>query len=97
MDIRISAKTKEKLATKHGGVTGKEIRECFENREGPDLFDTRAEHLTDPRTRWFIAPTNHCRLLKIVFVPTNEGVEIKTAYEPNEEEIRIYRKYGLKP
>jgi uncharacterized DUF497 family protein len=97
MKIRMSEKTRQKLATKHGGVSDKEIRECFENREGLDLFDTRAEHLTDPLTRWFIAQTNHRRLLKIVFIPVKDSIEIKSVYEPNEEEIRIYHKYGLKP
>lgn len=97
MRIRISDKTRQKLASKHGGISDKEIRECFENRDGLDLFDTRAEHLTDPLTRWFIAQTNHRRLLKIVFIPMKDCIEIKSVYEPNEEEVRIYQKYGQKP
>ncbi|HET7268315.1 MAG TPA: DUF4258 domain-containing protein [Oleiagrimonas sp.] len=94
MQLNISARVRRKLTDKHG-VSRKEIVECIENRNGKDLFDTRAAHVTDPATRWFLAYTNHCRLLKVVFVPTRHGVEIKTAYEPNAEEIRIYRKHGL--
>lgn len=94
MRLKISTRIQKKLREKHG-VTHKELLECFENRRGADLFDTRAEHLTDPLTRWFLAYTNHCRLLKIVFIPRGDEMEIKSVYEPNGDEIRIYRKYGL--
>lgn len=96
MRLKVSHRVTEKLRNKHK-VTLKEITECFENRQGRDLFDTRAEHQTDPKTRWFLACTNHNRLLKVVFVPdaVDKSVDIKTAYEPNDTEIRIYKKYGL--
>lgn len=96
MKLKVSHRVTEKLRDKHK-VTLKEIAECFENRQGRDLFDTRAEHQTDPKTRWFLACTNHNRLLKVVFVPDvlDKSVDIKTAYEPNDAEIRIYKKYGL--
>lgn len=94
MRLKISTRIQKKLREKHG-VTNKELFECFENRRGADLFDTRSEHLTDPLTRWFLAYTNHCRLLKIVFIPRGDEMEVKSVYEPNEDEIRIYRKYGL--
>ncbi|HWU76326.1 MAG TPA: DUF4258 domain-containing protein [Rhodanobacter sp.] len=94
MRLKISPRIQKKLDEKHG-VTTKELLECFENRRGADLFDTRAEHRTDPLTRWFLAHTNHCRLLKIVFIPRGDEMEIKSVFEPNEEEIRIYKKYGL--
>lgn len=96
MKLKISHRVSEKLHAKHK-VTVKELMECFENRQGRDLFDTRAGHQTDPMTRSFLACTNHNRLLKVVFVPdaASKDVEIKTAYEPNDEEIRIYKKYGL--
>jgi len=95
MRLKISSRIQKKLREKHG-VTNKELFECFENRRGADLFDTRAANLTDPLTRWFLAYTNHRRLLKIVFIPHGDEMEIKSVYEPNEEEIRIYRKYGLR-
>ncbi len=96
MKLRVSNRIAAKLRDKHR-VTLKEIAECFENRQGRDLFDTRAEHQADPKTRWFLADTNDQRLLKVVFIPdpANRSVDIKTAYEPNDMEIRIYRKYGL--
>lgn len=94
MRLKISPRIQKKLREKHR-VTDKELLECFENRRGADLFDTRAEHHTDPLTRWFLAYTNHCRLLKIVFIPRGDVMEIKSVYEPNDEEVRIYRKYGL--
>ncbi|MGH8160241.1 MAG: DUF4258 domain-containing protein [Rhodanobacter sp.] len=94
MQLKISTRIQRKLNEKHG-VTHKELFECFENRRGSDLFDTRAAHITDPLTRWFLAYTNHCRLLKIVFIPRGDVMEIKSVFEPNEEEVRIYRKYGL--
>lgn len=95
MKIELSTRIREKLHDKHG-VTVKELYECFENRTGRDLFDTRAEHQTDPRTRWFLAHTNHQRLLKVVFVPnvSGKGVRVKTAYEPNPVEVKIYKEHG---
>lgn len=95
MRLRISPRIRSKMDEKHH-VTPKELLECFENRRGLDLFDERAEHLTDPLTRWFLAYTNHCRLLKVVFIPRGAVMDIKSVFEPNDEEIRIYRKYGLK-
>jgi len=58
---------------------------------------TREEHRTNPPTHWFLAETCYGRLLKVVFVPDTNGkdIYIKTAYEPNETEIRIYRIHGL--
>jgi len=52
------------MAVKHG-VNKDEIEQCFANRTGPYLEDTRADHLTDPITLWFIAETNFGRLLKL--------------------------------
>lgn len=96
MKLNFSPRVLEKLRDKHH-VSRKEVWECFENRQGRDLFDTRAAHQTDPKTRWFLACTNHNRLLKVVFVPDVAGkvADIKSAFEPNDEEIRIYKKYGL--
>lgn len=48
--------------------------------------------MTNPLTRWFIAETDFGRKLKIAFMPTDEGIVIKTAYGPNTEELRIYNK-----
>jgi len=94
MGLVISQKTREKLLQKHC-VAEEEVAQCFASREGRFLVDTREEHRTDPPTHWFIAQTSYGRLLKVVFVPVGEDIHIKTAYEPNETEKRIYRRYGL--
>lgn len=95
MALKISAAVLEKLAHKHQ-VAKDEILECFANKEGGDLIDSRADHNTNPPTRWFIASTDFGRVLKVVFMRHENGdIVIKTAYPPNQEEIRIYRKYGI--
>lgn len=90
MKITISERVLSKLNTKHGGVTADEIRQCFANRSGNYKIDSREEHMTNPLTRWFIAETDYGRKLKICFVPYQDRLEIKTAYEPNPEEIALY-------
>lgn len=35
-------------------------------------------------------------MLKIVFIRKDNDIIIKTAYDPNAEEIRIYKKFGTK-
>ena len=89
-----SAKIEEKLANR--GITLEDCVECFNNRDGRFLFDTRERHETDPKTLWFIAETNAGRLLKVVFMHYQEAQEIhvKSAYEPNSNEIRLYRGAG---
>lgn len=93
MAIQVSQKVTAKLAEKHH-VTIREIEECFANRCGAELTDSREQHASDPPTRWFIARTHHCRLLKVVYVPRDGKIHIRTAYEPNETELMIYRRHG---
>ena len=93
MSLKISARVREKLKHKHC-VAEEEIIQCFASRCGRYLTDTRARHATNPPILWFIAETDRGRLLKVVFVQTDGEVEIKTAYPPNETEIRIYEKYA---
>lgn len=93
-NLKISKRVIEKLQKKHRVDTG-EVIECFLNRTGGFLEDTRVDHKTEPPTMWFIAETDHRRLLKIVFIElVDEGYEIKTAYEPNNIEVNIYEKYA---
>lgn len=95
MNIFISDKTKNKLTDKHD-LKFEDIKECFCNLEGEFLTDTREEHKTDPITQWFIAENNRGQLIKVCFMQqTNGDLYIKTAYEPNEIEIKIYNKFGL--
>lgn len=94
-NLIISEQIAKKLQEKHDGITRREVEQCFENCEGEHLIDQREEHKTDPATKWFIAPTNAGRLLKVCFIFNDGKIFLKTAYEPNPEEIRIYRKYAL--
>ncbi len=93
-NLKISKRIEEKLWEKHGVVIT-EVYECFLNRTKGLLEDTRVDHKTNPPTRWFIAETDHGRLLKIVFIELFNGAyEIKTAYEPNDNEVKIYEQYA---
>ena len=94
MVLLISTRIKDKLLGKTPPVREEELMQCFSNRTGKFLIDTREEHKTDPATRWFIAETNAGRQLKVVFVPAEEGIRIKSAYEPEPEALRIYNKYA---
>lgn len=89
----------DKLKHKHG-VSPEEIAECFMNRDGGYLIDTREQHRTIPQTLWFIAETNKGRLLKICFVPGGEnnenGPTLKSAFEPNDLEKLIYQRKAYK-
>jgi uncharacterized DUF497 family protein len=89
----VSSAVLVKLREKHN-VTVREVEQCFENKCGTFLEDDREDHQTDPPTLWFIAPTNRDRLLKVVFMFIDGNVLIKSAFEPNEVEGRIYDKYG---
>ncbi|MFZ6755370.1 ADP-ribosyl-(dinitrogen reductase) hydrolase [Undibacterium sp. Dicai25W] len=93
LPIRISQAIKDKLHEKHR-VCPAEVEQCFENKCGLYLIDDREDHRTDPESLWFIAETNRNRLLKIVFMFIDGNVHIKTAYEPNIEEIAIYQEEG---
>ena len=89
-NLRLSEKVLQKLDEKHQ-VTADEIKQCFINRTKGFLFDDRLEHRTNPPTQWFIAETDKGRQLKIVFITLFNGMhEIKTAYTPNSDEIKIY-------
>lgn len=93
MRLNISEKIESKLESKHD-VSKDEVRQCFENRSGNLLEDSREEHQTNPPTQWFISYTNNQRLLKVVFVLKDGVIHLKTAYEPNQDEQRIYNQYG---
>jgi hypothetical protein len=89
MRLYISPAVQRKLSAKHK-VTASEVVECFANRLGPALLDTREDHQTDPPTKWFIAETDMGRKLKIVYIRSDKGIAIKTAYPPNPVELDIY-------
>lgn len=91
-NLRISQSVLEKLRDRHG-VAEREIEQCFENIEGPLLTDDREDHRSDPPTLWFISRTNKNRLLKIVYIQRSSVINLRTCYEPNEEEMAIYSKF----
>jgi hypothetical protein len=92
--MRASPNVRRKLRVKHA-VSMQEVYECFANRAGTFLEDARAEHATVPPTMWFVAQTDGGRKQKVVFMENaDQSYEIRTAYEPNVEEERIYDKYS---
>lgn len=93
MALIISAKVLAKLASKNPPVTRDEINECFATRTGVYLSDLREEHASDPPTRWFISETYYGRKLKVVFIPRGQDIHIRTAYDPNPVELKIYSDY----
>lgn len=84
----------KKLDEKHG-VTRREIEQCFENKVGTYVDDSREEHRTDPPTLWFVAPTNCNRILKIIFVFRDGNIFIKSAYEASPVVIEMYERRGM--
>lgn len=87
----------EKLETLHG-VTTKEVGECFANGEGAYFLDDLEDHRTDPPTYWFMAPTNHNRMLKVCFVRRGADVDVKTAFEPTSDKyLDLYRRLAKLP
>lgn len=94
MSLVVSPRVREKLAQKVPPVTESEILQCFANRQGWYLTDEREEHRTDPPTRWFVAETDYGRKLKVAFIQAGEDVIIKTAYDANDTEQRIYNHYA---
>ena len=97
--LRVSRSVSAKLLFKHS-VTLTEVRECFSNLAGRFLEDSREAHRSDPPTLWFVAETDLGRRLKVCFILRSESdganaIVIKTAYDANHDEVRIYRKYGM--
>ena len=89
----VSEAVTTKLQKKHQ-VTLLEVEQCFQNRHGRLLYDNRALTKTNPPTLWFIACTNKNRKLKVVYIHKGSQVILKTAYEPNNQELDIYERFG---
>ena len=92
-NLKISANILAKITTVHA-VTRTEVEQCFANRTGKLLQDNRALNKTNPPTLWFLAETNKGRTLKIVYIQNGSEVTLKSAFEPNADERRIYKRYG---
>jgi uncharacterized DUF497 family protein len=93
MEISVSPHIQNKLLEKHN-VQPEEVEQCFYNRRGGLLEDTREEHKTTPPSQWFIAETDKRRKLKVIFVLDGD-IRVKSAYDADEESIRIYKKYAF--
>lgn len=92
-NLLISPGVLKKLKDSHE-VIRVEVEQCFSNRTGKLLTDNRAFNKTNPPTLWFIACTNKGRALKVVYIQKGQTVELRTAYEPNEVELGIYKRHG---
>lgn len=94
MALLIAPDIRLKLARKSPPVTRQEIIQCFANRTGTFLVDTREKNRTDPPTLWFISETDFGRKLKICFIEDVNDITIKTAYEPSDIEKDLYARKG---
>lgn len=83
-----------KLSGKKPPVTRAEVIQCFQNRSGKLLMDTREKHASNPPTLWFVALTNAGRALKIVYIHEAGKIYLRSAFEPNADELYIYKQYG---
>lgn len=94
MTFIVSPKVEAKLEIKHG-ITIEQVYECFANRQGDFLEDSREDHKTDPPTLWFVAETDYGIKLKVVFIKNGKDIILKTSYPANETEIDIYSRMAL--
>ena len=94
MKLHLSQKIRQKLTLKTPPVSENDIYECFTNRTHVFLEDTREDHKTDPATLWFISENDYGRHLKVCFMTDGQQISIKSAYVPNADEERIYKKYA---
>lgn len=80
----------------HGCISEKEVRECFSNHCGRYCYDNRPQHLdrAGNPTPWFVAETNHRRMLKMMFVKDGADMELKSAYPATEKVVAIFRKFA---
>jgi hypothetical protein len=91
MKLVATEAVRAKLWDKHE-VGIEEAEEAWRNCDGPWLIDEREKNKTQPPTVWALAWTDLGRLLKIVVIPHKaKGIAVlRTAYEPDEEELELY-------
>ena len=94
MKLYMSQKIRQKLTLKTPPVSENDIHECFTNRTQAFLLDTREDHKTDPPTLWFISENDYGRRLKVCFMNDGQQISIKSAFVPNADEERVYKKYA---
>lgn len=88
-DFKITQRVLDKLKDKHQ-VSREEVLQAFTNRTGPSLTDSRIDHLTDPPTMWFCAPTDRGRILKVIYIDHEGSFQIKSAFEPTDGSDGLY-------
>jgi len=93
MLLRISDEVRLKLQHKHA-VTEQEILECFATRERSALIDDREDHLSDPATLWFISETFYGRKLLIAYIPREDAIHIRSAFEPSSAREVFYEAHS---
>ena len=95
-DLYISDAIEQKLSNKHS-LTRIEVEEAWAAYDGITLVDDREEHLTNPPTEWFLVKAPTGKILKVVFVPDDDGIcYLKSAYEANQAVIRMFKRNGGK-
>lgn len=93
MEFFVSETVARKLKEKHG-VSEREVIECFNNLTTKFAYDTRDSNQTNPPSLWFIGETDAGRRLKVVFLRYDKmKAVIKTAFEPNDFEEKLYQGY----
>ena len=96
MELIVSNKVADKIQDVHG-VDVVEVEEAFFLLGNGHLIkDRRKKNKTNPDTVWFISETLAGRLLKVVIVPFfKDGYAVlRTAYEPDDEEIAFYEAFS---
>lgn len=93
--FRIDQAIQQKLRIKHN-VACSEVMECFANVTLGFLEDTREDHKTDPPTYWFVEQTDAGRNLFVAFMKVGDEIVVKTAFEPTEARIKLYKKVASK-
>lgn len=96
MPLVISPAIRKKIGRDdHGGITEKDVRECFTNHCRGYCYDRRPQHLDreGKPSMWFVAETNARRVLKIMFVRENESIVLKSAYPATETVQRLFDKH----
>jgi len=100
MRIAIAPMIARKIACRdHGGITEKEVIECFDNHDGRLCWDSRPQHL-DRKGRpspWFVAPTHRGRLLKIMFVREGTTLHLKSAYPATQMVHQLFETRSTHP
>ena len=91
-NLKVSEAVKTKLPEKHQ-VTLREVEHCFENIEGRLLYDDRVWTKTHPPHLGSLRQPTQTVCSKSCIQIGNQVV-LKTADEPNAQELAIYERFG---